>query len=232
MDTQPIILLKGATIKSDNYPVLQNVNVSVNKGEFVYLIGKSGAGKTTLFRSLYADTRVSEGEAHVCGFDLTKIKKSKIPLLRRKIGIVFQNFKLLTDRNVYDNLRFVMRATGWKNKNDIDERILKVIESVGLPDKVLYPIHRLSEGEQQRVGIARALLNNPELILADEPTGNLDPQTSEEIMNLFLSINREYNTTLLISTHDYIMIDKFKARLLYCENHSVYEPNNINNTKE
>lgn len=232
MDTQPIILLKGATIKSDNYPVLQNVNVSVNKGEFVYLIGKSGAGKTTLFRSLYADTRVSEGEAHVCGFDLTKIKKSKIPLLRRKIGIVFQNFKLLTDRNVYDNLRFVMRATGWKNKNDIDERILKVIESVGLPDKVLYPIHRLSEGEQQRVGIARALLNNPELILADEPTGNLDPQTSEEIMNLFLSINREYNTTLLISTHDYIMIDKFKARLLYCENHSVYEPNNINNTNE
>lgn len=232
MDTQPIILLQHATIKSDNYPVLQNVNVSVNKGEFVYLIGKSGAGKTTLFRSLYADTRVSEGEAHVCGFDLTKIKKSKIPLLRRKIGIVFQNFKLLTDRNVYDNLRFVMRATGWKNKNDIDERILKVIESVGLPDKVLYPIHRLSEGEQQRVGIARALLNNPELILADEPTGNLDPQTSEEIMNLFLSINREYNTTLLISTHDYIMIDKFKARLLYCENHSVYEPNNINNTNE
>ena len=232
MDTQPIILLKHATIKNDDYPVLQNVNLTVNKGEFVYLIGKSGAGKTTLFRSLYADTRVSEGEALVCGYDMTKIKKSKIPLLRRKIGIVFQNFKLLNDRNVYDNLRFVMRATGWKNKNDIDERILKVIEAVGLPDKVLYPIHRLSEGEQQRVGIARALLNNPELILADEPTGNLDPQTSEEIMNLFLRINREYNTTLLISTHDYIMIDKFKARLLYCENHSVYEPNNIKNTNE
>ena len=232
MDTQPIILLKHATIKNDDYPVLQNVNLTVDKGEFVYLIGKSGAGKTTLFRSLYADTRVSEGEALVCGYDMTKIKKSKIPLLRRKIGIVFQNFKLLNDRNVYDNLRFVMRATGWKNKNDIDERILKVIEAVGLPDKVLYPIHRLSEGEQQRVGIARALLNNPELILADEPTGNLDPQTSEEIMNLFLRINREYNTTLLISTHDYIMIDKFKARLLYCENHSVYEPNNIKNTNE
>ena len=232
MDTQPIILLQHATIKNDDYPVLQNVNLTVNKGEFVYLIGKSGAGKTTLFRSLYADPRVSEGEALVCGYDMTKIKKSKIPLLRRKIGIVFQNFKLLNDRNVYDNLRFVMRATGWKNKNDIDERILKVIEAVGLPDKVLYPIHRLSEGEQQRVGIARALLNNPELILADEPTGNLDPQTSEEIMNLFLRINREYNTTLLISTHDYIMIDKFKARLLYCENHSVYEPNNIKNTNE
>ena len=232
MDTQPIILLQHATIKNDDYPVLQNVNLTVNKGEFVYLIGKSGAGKTTLFRSLYADTRVSEGEALVCGYDMTKIKKSKIPLLRRKIGIVFQNFKLLNDRNVYDNLRFVMRATGWKNKNDIDERILKVIEAVGLPDKVLYPIHRLSAGEQQRVGIARALLNNPELILADEPTGNLDPQTSEEIMNLFLRINREYNTTLLISTHDYIMIDKFKARLLYCENHSVYEPNNIKNTNE
>ena len=232
MDTQPIILLQHATIKNDDYPVLQNVNLSVNKGEFVYLIGKSGAGKTTLFRSLYADTRVSEGEALVCGYDVAKIKKSKIPLLRRKIGIVFQNFKLLNDRNVYDNLHFVMRATGWKNKNDIDERILKVIEAVGLPDKVLYPIHRLSEGEQQRVGIARALLNNPELILADEPTGNLDPQTSEEIMNLFLSINRDYNTTLLISTHDYIMIDKFKARLLYCENHSVYEPNNIKSTNE
>ncbi len=229
METQPIILLQHATIKNDDYPILQNVNVSINKGEFVYLIGKSGAGKTTLFRSLYADTRISEGEAYVCGFDVTKIRKSKIPMLRRKIGIVFQNFKLLKDRNVYDNLFFVMRATGWKNKKEIDERILKVIESVGLPDKVLYPIHRLSEGEQQRVGIARALLNNPELILADEPTGNLDPQTSEEIMNLFVSINRNYNTTILISTHDYIMIDKFKARLLYCENHSILEPNTDNN---
>jgi len=232
METQPIILLQHATIKNDDYPILQNVNVSINKGEFVYLIGKSGAGKTTLFRSLYADTRISEGEAYVCGFDVTKIRKSKIPMLRRKIGIVFQNFKLLKDRNVYDNLFFVMRATGWKNKKEIDERILKVIESVGLPDKVLYPIHRLSEGEQQRVGIARALLNNPELILADEPTGNLDPQTSEEIMNLFVSINRNYNTTILISTHDYIMIDKFKARLLYCENHSILEPNTDNNLKK
>ena len=212
METQPIILLQHATIKNDDYPILQNVSLSVNKGEFVYLIGKSGAGKTTLFRALYADTCVSEGEAFVCGFDVAKIKKSKIPMLRRKLGIVFQNFNLLKDRN------------------DIDTRIQQVMESVGLPDKLLYPIHRLSEGEQQRVGIARALLNNPELILADEPTGNLDPQTSEEIMNLFVSINREYNTTILISTHDYIMIDKFKARLLYCENHSVYEPNNINNT--
>ena len=181
---------------------------------------------------MYADTRVSEGEAFVCGYDVAKIKKSKIPLLRRKIGIVFQNFNLLKDRNVYDNLYFVMRATGWKNKKDIDNRIQQVMESVGLPEKMLYPIYRLSEGEQQRVGIARALLNNPELILADEPTGNLDPQTSEEIMNLFVNINHEYNTTLLISTHDYIMIDKFKARLLYCENHSVYEPNNINNINE
>ena len=230
METQPIILLQHATIKNDDYPILQNVSLSVNKGEFVYLIGKSGAGKTTLFRALYADTCVSEGEAYVCGFDVAKIKKSKIPMLRRKLGIVFQNFNLLKDRNVYDNLSFVMRATGWKNRNDIDNRIQQVMESVGLPDKLLYPIHRLSEGEQQRVGIARALLNNPELILADEPTGNLDPQTSEEIMNLFVSINREYSTTILISTHDYIMIDKFKARLLYCENHSVYEPNNINNT--
>ena len=228
MDTQPIILLQHATIKNDDYPILQNVSLSINKGEFVYLIGKSGAGKTSLFRSLYADTRISEGEAYVCGFDVAKIKKSKIPMLRRKIGIVFQNFKLLTDRNVYDNLSFVMRATGWKNRGDINDRIQRVIESVGLPDKLLYPIYRLSEGEQQRVGIARALLNNPELILADEPTGNLDPQTSEEIMNLFVNINREYSTTILISTHDYIMIDKFKARLLYCENHSVLEPNKIN----
>lgn len=226
METQPIITLKNAVVKRSDTEILKDVNLTLNQGEFAYLIGKSGAGKTSLLRSLYADCEIYGDEARVCGFDLDDIKKSKIPMLRRKIGIVFQNFRLLSDRNVYDNLAFVMYATGWNNKKNIDARIVDVVESVGLSDKVLYQIHQLSEGEQQRVGIARALINNPELILADEPTGNLDPITSEEIMHLLIDINRKFNTTILISTHDYIMINKFKARLLCCENHTLNELNN------
>ena len=226
METQPIITLKNAVVKRSDAEILKDVNLTLNQGEFAYLIGKSGAGKTSLLRSLYADCDISGDEVKVCGFDLNEMKKSKIPMLRRKIGIVFQSFRLLTDRNVYDNLAFVMYATGWNNKKSIDARIIDVVESVGLSDKVLYLIHQLSEGEQQRVGIARALINNPELILADEPTGNLDPITSEEIMHLLIDINKKFNTTILISTHDYIMINKFKARLLCCESHTLNELNN------
>lgn len=226
METLPIITLQNAVVKRSDTEILKDINLTLNQGEFAYLIGKSGAGKTSLLRSLYADCEISGDKVEVCGFDLDNIKKSKIPMLRRKIGIVFQNFRLLSDRNVYDNLAFVMYATGWNNKKSINARIVDVVESVGLSDKVLYQIHQLSEGEQQRVGIARALINNPELILADEPTGNLDPITSEEIMHLLIDINQKFNTTILISTHDYIMINKFKARLLCCENHTLNELNN------
>ncbi len=223
MDSEQIIILENATIQHQNELLLSNINLTVDKGEFVYLIGKSGTGKTSLFRTLYADMPAT-GRVSVCGFDVSRIKKAKIPLLRRKIGIVFQNFRLLTDRDVYSNMDFVLRATGWKKKKEIDERITEVLESVRLADKASFPVYRLSEGEQQRVGIARALVNRPELILADEPTGNLDPITSEEIMSLLIDINKKWNTTVLISTHDYIMIEKFHARVVCCENGTLIEP--------
>lgn len=224
METNSIILLENAVIQHQNEPLLSNVNLKINKGEFVYLIGKSGTGKTSLFRTLYADMPLAGGRGEVCGVDITNIKASKVPMLRRKMGIVFQNFRLLTDRDVYSNLYFVLRAIGWKNKREIDDRIIDVLNAVGLADKALYPVYRLSEGEQQRVGIARAIANNPELILADEPTGNLDPITSEEIMSLLIDINQKMKTTIMISTHDYIMIERFSSRVLCCENGKLIEP--------
>ncbi|MBQ9473351.1 MAG: ATP-binding cassette domain-containing protein [Bacteroidales bacterium] len=213
-----IINLRGVNICHDEGTILTNVSFSMADGEFAYLIGKSGAGKTSLMRSLYANQPIEGGEAHVCGFDLHTIKRRHIPALRRKIGIVFQNFRLLDDRNVYDNLYFVLRATGWKNKGDIDRQIMSTLESVGIADKAHCATYQLSEGEQQRVGIARAIINSPSLILADEPTGNLDPITSGEIMTLLTDINKNQKVTMLISTHDFMMIDKFPARVLCCEN--------------
>ena len=204
--------------------VLKDVNFSMNKGEFVYLIGKSGAGKTSLLRALYADNMTVQGNAMVCGFDVAGIKRRQIPMLRRKLGIVFQNFQLLTDRNVYDNLSFVLRSIGWKDKKKIDERIMEVLTSVGVADKATYQTYRLSEGERQRVGIARALVNTPDLILADEPTGNLDPITSSEIMHLLTEINTNLGVTMLISTHDFMMIDKFPARVVCCEDGTLVDP--------
>ncbi len=224
MESNSIIILENAVIQHQTDPLLSDVNLRIDKGEFVYLIGKSGTGKTSLFRTLYADLPLAGGHGEVCGFDISSIKESKIPLLRRKMGIVFQNFRLLTDRDVYSNLFFVLRAIGWKKKKDIDERIGEVLEAVGLADKSNFPVYRLSEGEQQRVGIARAIANKPELILADEPTGNLDPITSEEIMNLLVDINQNMSTTVLISSHDYIMIEKFHSRVLCCENGKLVEP--------
>ena len=219
----PIISLKEVTISHEDGPLLTHVNLSVCPGEFVYLIGKSGAGKTSLLRTLYADRAIDHGEATVCGFDLAHMKRRQIPLLRRRVGIVFQNFRLLKDRNVYDNLAFVLRATGWKNA-DIDRQIRQTLDAVGIADKATSAIYHLSEGEQQRVGIARALINNPGLILADEPTGNLDPATSSDIMQLLVNINQQTGTTMLISTHDFMMIDKYQSRLLVCENGTITDP--------
>ena len=223
MDTPPIIELKGVAISHDEGQLLSAVNVSVMPGEFVYLIGKSGAGKTSLLRTLYGDHDFDEGEAQVCGFDLRRLRRRQVPMLRRRVGIVFQNFRLLKDRNVYDNLAFVLRATGWK-RQEMDKQIVDTLRAVGIADKADASIYHLSEGEQQRVGIARALINNPDLILADEPTGNLDPATSSDIMQLLVDINRQTGTTMLISSHDFMMIDKFQSRMLVCENGSLFDP--------
>lgn len=222
MDT-PIISLKDVTISHEEGPLLTHVNLCINPGEFVYLIGKSGAGKTSLLRTLYADREIDAGEAHVCDFDLVHLKRRQIPLLRRRIGIVFQNFRLLRDRNVHDNLAFVLKATGWKNA-DIETQIEKTLAAVGIADKADARVTGLSEGEQQRVGIARALINNPVLLLADEPTGNLDPKTSSDIMQLLVDINRQTGTTMLISSHDFMMIDKYQSRILVCENGTITDP--------
>lgn len=197
--------------------ILSNVNLNIKKGEFVYLIGKTGSGKSSLLKSIYADIRIDVGSAYVCGFTLNGLKKSKIPLLRRKLGIIFQDFQLLKDRSVYDNLAFVLKATGWKDKKAMNERILQALDDVGLLMKANEQACDLSEGEMQRVSIARAIVNQPELILADEPTGNLDPITSEEIVQLLMKINAKHGTTVLMATHDYIVLDKFRARVIACE---------------
>lgn len=222
---ESVISLKNVSVCHEDGVLLSHVNLSVRRGEFVYLIGKSGAGKTSLLRMLYGDVPVDDGEASVCGFDLQHLKRREIPKLRRKLGIVFQNARLLPDRNVYDNLYFVLRATGWKRK-EIDAQIMKTLELVGMKDKMAVYPHRLSEGEQQRVGIARALINNPELILADEPTGNLDPITSSEIIGLLVDLNKNSNTTMLVSTHDFMMIDKYQSRVVCCENGTLLDPDN------
>ena len=221
-----IVSLENVAIKHDDATILTHVNLTINKGEFVYLIGKSGAGKTSLLRSLYADCPIAEGTAHVCGIDITHIRQRHIPQLRRRIGIVFQNFRLLTDRNVYSNLEFVLRATGWKKRTDIRQQIEKTLQAVGIADKTDAMPYHLSEGEQQRIGIARALINNPDLILADEPTGNLDPMTSAEIMQLLIRISQQTQTPMLISTHDFMTIDKYPSRVLLCENGTLIDTDN------
>lgn len=216
-----VIHLDGVAINHENGALLTHVNLDIRSGEFVYLIGRSGAGKTSLLRSLYADLPIHEGSASICGTDIVNIKRRHIPALRRRIGIVFQNFRLLDDRNVRSNLEFVLRATGWEKKDEIANQIAKTLQAVGIEGKAEYFPSQLSEGEQQRLGIARALVNNPVLLLADEPTGNLDPVTSSEIMQLLIDINRTTGTTMLISTHDFMMIDKYPARVIVCENGSI-----------
>lgn len=220
MALDTIIQLDKISIFQKHNLVLTNVSLKIDKGEFVYLLGKTGSGKSSLLKTLYADLLLKEGEGTVAGFDLKKIKTKEIPYLRRKLGIVFQDFQLLTDRSVNDNLLFVLKATGWSDKLEMQKRIQEVLEKVQLSTKGFKMPHELSGGEQQRVSIARALLNDPELILADEPTGNLDPETSEGIMNLLLDISKN-GRAVLIATHDIMMFQKFPSRTITCENGKV-----------
>jgi cell division transport system ATP-binding protein len=222
MALDTIISLNKVSIFQKHNLVLTNVSLNIDKGEFVYLLGKTGSGKSSLLKTLYADLDLVEGSATVANFDLSKIKTREIPFLRRKLGIVFQDFQLLTDRSVNDNLMFVLKATGWKDKDAMQKRIQEVLEKVHLNTKGFKMPHELSGGEQQRVAIARALLNDPELILADEPTGNLDPETSEGIMNLLLEISRS-GRAVLIATHDIMMFQKFPSRTIKCENGNVVD---------
>ena len=218
----PIIELINASIFQNNKSVLENVNIEVAKGDFVFLIGRTGSGKSSLIKILYGDLPLEKGIGNVVGFNLLKISQRQIPFLRRKIGVVFQDFKLLSDRNVFDNLKFVLRATGWKNKDDIKNRINDVLKEVGLFEiEKKYPFE-LSGGEQQRTAIARALLNTPELIIADEPTGNLDPQTSNEIMGVFKRLHKQ-GMSVFMATHDYNMIVKFPGKIFKCDSGKVFE---------
>jgi cell division transport system ATP-binding protein len=224
MQLDAIISFEHAAISVNDHLILSDVNLLINKNEFVYLIGKVGSGKTSVIKTINAEYPLKEGFANVAGFQLEKLKKKEIPMLRRKLGIVFQDFKLLSDRNINKNLEFVLKATGWKNKKEIDERIAEVLDKVGLGFKGYKMTHQLSGGEQQRVVIARALLNNPEIILADEPTGNLDPATSEEIMNILYEISQT-GRTVLMATHNYNLIKKFPARTVKCEDGAVMNTN-------
>ncbi|RZJ36277.1 MAG: ATP-binding cassette domain-containing protein [Flavobacterium sp.] len=219
---QNVLHLRNVTVFQDHRAVLSNVNLEVNHGEFIYIIGKTGSGKSSLMKTLYADLPLQKGEATIVDFDLATLKERQIPFLRRKIGIVFQDFKLLPDRTVHDNMLFVLKATGWTNAREMDAKIDEVLERVDLKTFAKKMPHQLSGGEQQRVAIARALLNDPELILADEPTGNLDPQTSVEIMEVLRKINSN-GKTIIMATHDYALIMKFPSKTLKCENATIFE---------
>tara|TARA_B100001027_G_scaffold59447_1_gene40127 strand:- start:131 stop:817 length:687 start_codon:yes stop_codon:yes gene_type:complete len=217
-----IIVFKKVFLNISRTKILNNLNFTILSGDFTYLIGKTGSGKSSIIRSIYCDIPVKSGKSIIDGTDISKIKKTQIPFLRRKIGIIFQDFKLLPDRSIYKNLEFVLKATDWKDKFKIDGRINEVLNQVGMIDlKNRFP-HQLSGGEQQRVSIARAILNKPDLILADEPTGNLDPATSKEIMNLLIDINNE-GSTVLMATHDYEMISNFPKKTLRLEDGKLFE---------
>ncbi len=214
---EKIIDLQNVNIYQGGNLILQDVNITINRGEFVYLVGKTGTGKSSLLKTLYGDLPLKEGEGNVVGFNLKEMDWKKVPFLRRNLGVVFQEFQLLTDRNVNENLKFVLKATGWKDEKLMDEKISDVLDKVGLKSKGFKMPFEMSGGEQQRVDIARALLNSPKLILADEPTGNLDPETSDEIMQLLFHICRDYGTSIIMATHDYIVINKYPARTLRTE---------------
>ena len=220
--SNPVLQLKDVSISQGDNLVLSNINVEINKGDFVYLIGKTGSGKSSFMKTLYGDLSLKEGEGHIVDYDLKTLKESEIPFLRRKLGVVFQDFKLLTDRTVNDNFSFVLKATGWNDKKAMNTRIEEVLTKVGMKTKGFKFPHELSGGEQQRVAIARALLNDPELILADEPTGNLDPQTSVEVMEVLQEINKNGNT-ILMATHDYALLLKYPSKTLKCDENKLYE---------
>ena len=219
---QHVLHLKDASIFQGDSLVLSDVNVEINKGDFVYLIGKTGSGKSSFMKTLYGDLQLTKGEGSIVDFDLRNLKEKDIPFLRRKLGVVFQDFKLLTDRTINENLLFVLKATGWKDKKEMNTRVEEVLDKVDMKTKGFKFPHELSGGEQQRVAIARALLNNPELILADEPTGNLDPQTSVEVMEVLRDINKNGNT-ILMATHDYALLLKYPSKTLKCDDNQIFE---------
>lgn len=219
---KPVLELKDVSIFQGNSLILSNVNIEVNKGDFVYLIGKTGSGKSSFMKMLYADLKLNEGEGHIVDFNLKTLKEKDIPFLRRKLGVVFQDFKLLTDRTVNANLMFVLKATGWKDKEKMKAQVEAVLSKVDMKTKGFKFPHELSGGEQQRIAIARALLNDPELILADEPTGNLDPQTSIEVMEVLQEINKNGNT-ILMATHDYALLSRYPSKTLKCDDNKLFE---------
>lgn len=220
---ETIIQLQNANIYQGGNLILRDVNFTVHKGEFVYLVGKTGTGKSSLLKTLYGELSLTEGQGTVAGYNLRDLTWKTVPFLRRNMGVVFQDFQLLTDRNVNENLKFVLRATGWKDDKLMNEKISDVLDKVGLKSKGFKMPFEMSGGEQQRVDIARALLNSPKLILADEPTGNLDPETSDEIMQLLIHIARDYGTAVVMATHDYIVIQKFPARMVRTERGEVFD---------
>lgn len=226
---EPIIEIKSANIYQGESLILQNVNLKVDKGEFIYLVGRTGTGKSSLLKTLYGELPLKEGQATVAGYSLNGLHWKEIPFLRRKLGVVFQDFRLLTDRSVANNLKFVLKATGWEDEKKINDRINEVLEQVGLKNQGFKMPFEMSGGEQQRVDIARALLNNPKLILADEPTGNLDPVTSAEIMKLLLNIAKTNEAAIVMATHDYIVVKNYSARLVKTESGRVIDNATINN---
>ncbi|MCA6421723.1 MAG: ATP-binding cassette domain-containing protein [Flavobacterium sp.] len=220
--SQTVLTLKNVTIYQENKVILSQVNLEVKEGEFLYIIGKTGTGKSSFMKTLYGDLPLTEGSGTVVGYDLVNLKEDDIPFLRRKIGIVFQDFQLLPDRSVNENMLFVLKATGWKDHKAMQDKIDDVLDRVGLKGIANKMPHQLSGGEQQRVAIARALLNDPELILADEPTGNLDPQTSVEVLGVLKKIN-ENGKTIIMATHDYALLLKFPSKTLKCEDNTIFE---------
>ena len=217
-----VLSLKNVSIYQENKVIISNINLEVKKGEFIYIIGKTGSGKSSFLKTLYADLPLTEGEGHIVDFNLVDLKENNIPFLRRKIGIVFQDFKLLPDRSIKENMLFVLKATGWNDVVAMDDKIEEVLKKVDMQLLSSKMPHQLSGGEQQRVAIARALLNDPELILADEPTGNLDPQTSVEVMELMRKINAN-GKTVIMATHDYALLMKFPSKTLKCEENTLFE---------
>ena len=227
MQNNLIVELKEVAVFQQKTQILEEVNLTIHKGEFAYLIGKTGSGKSSLLKTLYGALPLKKGKGEVAGFDLKTLNRRTIPLLRRKLGIVFQDFNLLTDRNVYDNLLFVLKATNWKDKMAMANRINEVLDNVGLKEKSTKMPFELSGGEQQRIVFARALLNKPDIIIADEPTGNLDPDTSDDILLLLKKLAEDQNTAVLFATHDYRILENFPARIIRCQNGQILDEENF-----